>query len=138
MAELQNIRDKLVVSGDFAHFFLSAEVDGEGGGMLVQENREPVLIFCRRGPAEAGFDGNGEVSVGKGITVAIDSEVGGLNHGSAAAGFIDILVGAAEVKVDTGKAERLKGGSGGSEVLRVFTPDLSDNGGVGGGDRETL
>ena len=44
------------MSGDFGQFFLGTEVDGEGGGMLVEESREPGLIFCRIGPAEASFD----------------------------------------------------------------------------------
>ena len=35
VAEFDNFRDKFIVSGDFAHFFFSAEVDGEGGGVFV-------------------------------------------------------------------------------------------------------
>ena len=49
------------MGGDFAHFFLSAEVDGEGGGVLLQESGEPGLVFFGIGPAEAGFDGNRKI-----------------------------------------------------------------------------
>ena len=35
VAEVDNIRDEFIVSGDFAHFLLGAEMDGEGGGVLL-------------------------------------------------------------------------------------------------------
>lgn len=37
VAEGNNIGDEFEVSGDFGHFFASAEVDGEGGEMLFEK-----------------------------------------------------------------------------------------------------
>lgn len=56
VAEGQNLWNEFVVSGDFGHFFSGAEMDGEGGGVLIEEGWEPGLIFCRIRPAEASFD----------------------------------------------------------------------------------
>ena len=33
-------------------------MDGEGGGVLVEEHREPLAEFVGVAPAEAGFDGD--------------------------------------------------------------------------------
>ena len=35
ITEVDNLGNELIVGGDFGHFFLSTEVDGEGGGMLL-------------------------------------------------------------------------------------------------------
>ena len=35
-SESDDFWDKLVVSGDLAHFFTGAEMDGKGGGMFVK------------------------------------------------------------------------------------------------------
>ena len=85
------------MGGDFAHFFFSTEVDGEGSGVLVQEGGEPFLVFFGFIPAEASFDGNGEIGGFSGILIAFCGEIGILNHGGAATGFIDVFVGTAEV-----------------------------------------
>ena len=35
IAEVDDLGNELIVGGDFGHFFLSTEVDGEGGRMLL-------------------------------------------------------------------------------------------------------
>lgn len=116
------------MGGDFAHFFLSAEVDGDGGGVFLQQSGKPGLIFFGVRPAEAGFNRNREGGGILGVAVAFSGEVGGFDHSSTTAGFVDIFVGAAEVDIYTVKAEFGEGGGGFSEVSGVFAPDLSDDG----------
>ena len=105
VTEIGNIRNKLVVGGDFAHFFAGAEMNGEGGRVLGEEDGEPGLIFIGRGPTEAGFDRYREIGAGAGIMKAFDGEVGSVDHGGTTAGFVDMAVGAAEVEINAGKAE---------------------------------
>ena len=58
-SEFDDIRDELVMGGNFAHFFLSAEMNGDGGGVFGQKGGEPGLVFRGVRPAETSFDGNG-------------------------------------------------------------------------------
>ena len=85
------------MGGNFTHFFLGAKVDSERSGVFGEQGWEPGLVFVWIRPAEAGFDGYWQVGVCTGIAITLDGEVGSLNHGGAAAGFVDVFVGATEI-----------------------------------------
>ena len=137
-SQIENFGDELVVRGDFAHLFASAEVDGESGGVLAKERGQPISKFLDVGPAEAGLDGDWERGGTAGVVEAFDGELGGLDHGGATAGAVDVFVGATEIKVDTGKAERGQCGTGFGEVGGLFAPDLCDDRCVAFCDCESL
>ena len=63
------------------------------------------MVFFGIGPAEASLDRYGKCGGVCGVTEAFDSEVGGFDHGGATTGTVDVLVGAAEIEIDTIKAE---------------------------------
>ena len=93
------------MGGDFAHFLAGAKVDGEGGGLLLEQSGEPCLVLVGAGPAEAGFDRDGEGGRVEGVLIAFYSEIWGLDHSGATASFINVFVGAAKIEVDTREAE---------------------------------
>ena len=92
------------------------------------------MIFFGVGPAEASFDGYGESCGACGVAVAFDGEAGGLYHGGTATSFVDMLVGAAKIKIYSCKAQRLECGGTFCEMLWVLAPDLGDDWRVGRGD----
>ena len=73
-----------------------------------------------------------------GVAITIYGEPGGPNHGGTTAGLVDMLVGAAEIKVDAREAEIGEAGGSHGEVVGIFAPDLSDNRRICGCDFETF
>ena len=101
------------MSGNFGHFFFGAEMDGECGGVFGEEDGKPLAIFAGLTPAEASLNRYWEIGGFLGVLKALNGEIGGLNHGSATTGFVDMLVWAAKVQIYAGKSQRSENLAGG-------------------------